>query len=365
MLQSHYCSFEFVLFARTQIHLISPQFSFLRNTPYLFPIGFHHLSLRSPVYITTNKPHYPIKQPKVPYLFIMPFRRYHLTDFLPPDNRFASNITFEDACAHVRNCCFYSNIERDFSIIPPNSPKIPKYPFDHLTHDEIFSHKPIIFNAIQTNGLLLEHASSDLQNDKDIVLRAISSHVYAWFFASSTLKKDPEVQKQTTTTLTELIAYFGPRGIAKVRNDLPFYNNVAIPHVKRYPRGIQWSNPATQLNRQVIIAAMSKGLIQLDQNYTKPFFSNRFPTMKSFIDEIFIRGFNNQHEILIMLERNVRLARGWPNHDAEYHYNLLDLTTYRHNDVVICTNRRTELEHLYELIRLQPEALVSHINDDE
>ena len=77
------------------------------------------------------------------------------------------------------------------------------------------------------------------------------------------------------------------------------------------------------------------------------------------------RGFNNPNEIIIMMEKNIRLTRETFG-SAEYRYNLLDLTTYYcRNDVVICTDRCTELENLYESIQINPEALVSHINRNE
>ena len=112
---------------------------------------------------------------------------------------------------------------------------------------------------------------------------SLSSSTHKWilvkkfWWSTSINLKFIEVQKKATTTIiTYLISYFRKSGMLKVHHGLPFYKDIlSISYVQNFPRGIQYTKTDVQLDREVIISAMTtKGLTWLDEYYTKPFISD-------------------------------------------------------------------------------------------
>eukprot|EP00546_Thalassionema_frauenfeldii_P013586 CAMPEP_0178916832 /NCGR_PEP_ID=MMETSP0786-20121207/12887_1 /TAXON_ID=186022 /ORGANISM="Thalassionema frauenfeldii, Strain CCMP 1798" /LENGTH=393 /DNA_ID=CAMNT_0020590269 /DNA_START=232 /DNA_END=1413 /DNA_ORIENTATION=- len=115
---------------------------------------------------------------------------------------------------------------------------------------ELKNDKEVVLAAIQRTGEALEHASLELRNDKQVAIAAVENQPRAIEFASTKLKNDKEL----------ILIAVAKDGLALEYASLELRNNkqVAMTAVANEPFAIQYISPKLRNDKEVTLLAIAK-----------------------------------------------------------------------------------------------------------
>ena len=113
------------------------------------------------------------------------------------------------------------------------------------------SYKNIVLKAIEINGLALEYASINLQNDKEVVLEAIKQNEHALEYASINLQNDKEVVLEAIKQNEHALEYAS----INLQND----KEVVLEAIKQNEFVLKYASINLQNNKEFIIESINAG----------------------------------------------------------------------------------------------------------
>jgi Domain of unknown function (DUF4116) len=114
--------------------------------------------------------------------------------------------------------------------------------------DELANHKAIVLEAVKQDGLALEYASFDLQNDIDVIRMAFDNNPMSLHYASEAIRRTKSYAIEFLSASSSVIPFF-----------VPFFLNdkdVAIACVSQEARSFRMFTPELQKDKDVAIAAL-------------------------------------------------------------------------------------------------------------